>query len=307
MYKHFYVDNGKYSDFLAENGLSCLISYAMGEKYLNKVIDSYFNKYPNRGGEIMLDSGAYSVSNGVLEINEDEYIDYVNKNGIYFGKIMQLDLIPTEKISPEESGEKTFENLKKMLDKVNCPEKIGFVYHTSEDYKWLHMGVDYISNIGRQCGFVCLAGAASVSHPREMLSNLESAYGELKKSSRPNIYLHILGLSMPSILRRFQINSSDGSSYFKWSMRHRIHYHTGNGKFIVLHFSETAKEKSQGYFELSERERRTFDEKLKSYNLDWNLVFNKREEKTKFNIYNYEEGFKYCQLNIGKAINQKLF
>lgn len=306
MYKHFYVDNGTYSDFLAENGLSCLVSYANKEKVLNKIIDSYFNKYPNRGGGIMLDSGAYSVSNGVMEISESQYIDYVNKNNKYYEKIMQLDVIPTNKINPEESAERTFNNLDRMLRECDCTEKIGFVYHTKEDLKWLKKGIEYSYN-GKQAGFICLAGAASVEHPREMLYDLEIAYSEVKKSNRPNIYIHILGLSMPSILRKFAVDSSDGSSYFKWSMRHRIHFHTGNGRFIVLHFSETSKEKAQGYFSLSERERNEFDNKLKKYNLDWDKVFSSREEKTKFNIWNYEEGFSSLVKSNNILIKEKLF
>lgn len=306
MYKHFYVDNGTYSDFLAENGLSCLVSYANKGKVLNKVIDSYFNKYPNCGGGIMLDSGAFSVSKGVIEISESEYIDYVNKNNKYYTKMIQLDVIPNESIDKDESAERTFNNLEKMLRECDCVDKLGFVYHGGEDLKWLKRGIEY-SYKGKQAGFVCLAGSAFVNHPREKLYDIEKAYSEVKKTNRPNIYIHILGLSLPSMLRRFNMDSSDGSSYFKWSMRHRIHFHTGNCRFRVLHFSETSKEKNKGYFSLSERERKMFDDKIKKYNLDWEKVFSDRIEKTKFNIWNYEEGFNCLGNNKNILIKEKLF
>lgn len=103
---------------------------------------------------IMLDSGAFSAWVKNLEINIENYTDFVLDNINIFSYVVNLDVIPgawgktpTEK-EADEAASIGWSNYKYMVKRGVPENKIIHVFHQNENFKWLEKfvknGLNYI-------------------------------------------------------------------------------------------------------------------------------------------------------------------
>lgn len=300
MYRHFYVDAGNFAPFLAKNNMSCLISYAYKKQVIDKIIKAYFIDYPNTDGKILLDSGAFTFSKKGLFADVDTYIRYLNENEKYFFKYIQMDYIPlNDKVTTEQTAEFTLKNYIYMSERLNNKDKLCYVFHDGEPLDFLREALKLdIKNL--------FIGGLALRHPMSAIQHLDEVYAIIRESGK-NPYIHLLGTSMKRLLNRYKVDSSDGSSFIKWSMRGRIHFHVGNGKYFVLHFTDAAEEKQQGYYKLDKRERENFEKRIKELGYDIEEVKKSRELKSELNAIFYEEGFKFLDKKENIRVTKYLF
>lgn len=108
------------------------------------------NRRVRDGGKTFIDSGAFSAMTRGIAINVDDYIEYLNEIDEGVEICCQWDIIPFKKVEKNEDGteniieidsviaaQQTWDNFWYMRERLKSPEKLLYVFHEGEDYKWL--------------------------------------------------------------------------------------------------------------------------------------------------------------------------
>jgi hypothetical protein len=198
-YKFYFAGCGNKSVEITirENECNRLLSWVNERKVIE---ERAANGYPT-----FVDSGAFSAYTKHLDINVDEYIDWINRWHPYVERYAAWDTIPSDKISPKESAEKTWANYQYMKTKVADPSKLVYCFHYGEDLDYLvqalESGLDYVA----------LGGLAKKGKKQreEFLTLVEPIFRQY-----PHVHVHAFGMTSVPILQRFDfIDSSDSSSW----------------------------------------------------------------------------------------------
>jgi len=153
--------------------------------------------------DIFLDSGAFSAFTQGVEIDINEYIEFIKAHKDHLEVYANLDVIG--------SPEGTWRNQRRM-------EKAGVnplpCFHYGEDPKWLQM---YLS---RGYDYIALGGMVPISTPdlRIWLDDIWKNY-LTDKDGMPIIKVHGFGLTSNSLMRRYPWWSVDSTS---WVMTGRM-------------------------------------------------------------------------------------
>ena len=157
------------------------------------------------GYKTFVDSGAFSAYSRGIDIDIDEYIDWINTWHPNLERYCCWDTIPTDDITPDVSAPKTWENYLYMKSKLTDPHKLVYCFHYGEDVSYLiqalESGIDYVA----------LGGVARKGKKQryEFFSSLIPIFEEY-----PHVHVHAFGMTAIDILNNFPyINSSDSSSW----------------------------------------------------------------------------------------------
>ena len=157
------------------------------------------------GYKTFVDSGAFSAYSRGIEIDIDEYIDWINTWHPNLERYCCWDTIPTDDITPDVSAPKTWENYLYMKSKLTDPHKLVYCFHYGEDVSYLiqalESGIDYVA----------LGGVARKGKKQryEFFESLIPIFEEY-----PHVHVHAFGMTAIDILNNFPyINSSDSSSW----------------------------------------------------------------------------------------------
>ena len=143
---------------------------------------------------IFMDSGAFSAKTQGVEINIDDYIQYLKRDGKYFISYATLDVIG--------DAEKTWENTKIMEDAGLNPLP---VYHLGTPFKYLHKCMEY--------DYFCLGGIAK-ARSNVRMEFLDEAFDEIcDDDGMPRNKIHGFGVTATAILRRYPFYSVDSTSW----------------------------------------------------------------------------------------------
>lgn len=198
---HFYYagcGNRSVEKTLRENNCRRLLSW-VNER---KVIEERATK----GHPTFVDSGAFSAFTKGIDIDIDEYIDWINYWHQDLERYACWDVIPSDTIEPEESARKTWENFKYMEAKLKDPSKLVYCFHYGEDINYLKEAI----NSGLT--FIALGGIAKKGRKqrREFLSSLQPIFEQ-----NPQVHVHAFGVGDVSIIQQFSfIHSSDSTTPF---------------------------------------------------------------------------------------------
>ena len=157
------------------------------------------------GYSTFVDSGAFSAATRGLQINVDEYIEWLNQWHSNVERYCCWDTIPTDEVSPDVSAEKTWNNYLYMKERLTDPSKLVYCYHYGEDVKYLKQALE--SGID----FVALGGIAKKGRAarHEFFTKLEPIFKEY-----PHVHVHAFGMTAIDILDKYTyIDSSDSSSW----------------------------------------------------------------------------------------------
>ena len=187
------------------------------------------------GYTTFVDSGAFSAYSRGIDIDIDEYIDWINKWHPNLERYCCWDTIPTDDITPDISAPKTWENYLYMKSKLTDPHKLVYCFHYGEDVSYLiralESGIDYVA----------LGGVARKGKKQryEFFSSLIPIFEEY-----PDVHVHAFGMTAIDVLNDFPyINSSDSSSWLYPPKFLRIHSTNFDTVFFGQDMSKEANRK----------------------------------------------------------------
>ena len=187
------------------------------------------------GYKTFVDSGAFSAYSRGIDIDIDEYIDWINKWHPNLERYCCFDTIPTDDITPDVSAPKTWENYLYMKSKLTDPHKLVYCFHYGEDVSYLiqalESGIDYVA----------LGGVARKGKKQryEFFSSLIPIFEEY-----PHVHVHAFGMTAIDVLNNFPyINSSDSSSWLYPPKFLRIHSANFDTVFFGQDMSKEANRK----------------------------------------------------------------
>ena len=135
-------------EWLQEKGYNKLLSQENDRRIIATWIEAK-RKGQASNSKLFIDSGAFSAHTKGVEIDVDEYIEYLNANDDAFTIYAQVDKIPGRFGQPKTREQKleapkiSWENYLYMVDKLKSPKKLLPVFHQGEDFKWLHNILEY--------------------------------------------------------------------------------------------------------------------------------------------------------------------
>lgn len=169
-------------------------------------------------GNIFIDSGAFSVHTKGIELDVDEYIEYINSIDKDIHIFAQVDKIPGEfgkektKEQILEAPKLSWENYLYMKDRVKSRDKLLPIFHQGEDFKWLENMLEYKHEDGQHIAYIGISPANDKS-AKEKEIFIHKCFNIIKKSSNPSVKTHAFGMTSKWILERYPFTSADSTSW----------------------------------------------------------------------------------------------
>lgn len=188
-----------------------LYSYYYLKDFNDSIIEDSFKM---NKGNIMIDSGAFTAWSKDIELDVDNYLNWINKWDKYITLFGQIDVIPDKEATRAEIDEcckKTWNNYLYMTKKMKNPKKLLYTFHFGEDYKWLRKALEYKDKNGKPMEYMALGGLVGKSTKKREIF-LKQCFDIIKTSSNPNIKVHGFGVSSEKLWREFPFESADSSS-----------------------------------------------------------------------------------------------
>lgn len=205
------------NDWIQQNGFNKLFSQENDRREIaNWVAHKRANK--ENSSKLFIDSGAFSAHTKGVEIDVDEYIDYLNKNEDALTIYAQVDKIPGEFGKPKtpeqiaEAPKMSWDNYLYMAPKLKNKDKLVPIFHQHEDFKWLKNMLEYVDENGKHIPYIGISPAndVSVKNKKEWLVEV---FDIIKQSSNPNVHTHAFGMTSLNLLEAFPFTSADSTSW----------------------------------------------------------------------------------------------
>lgn len=291
--------NRKNEQILNENDCLRLQSYAMERTNIMRRIAN--------GHKTFIDSGAYSAMTKGIDINIDDYIDFINTYEDSIILACQFDVIPDAKTDPETSARKTWENFLYMRERVNNPSKLLYVWHSAEDVKWLQQALDLEPRIE----YMALGGLVGKS-VKQRDEAMKKCFDTIKASKNPNICVHAFGMSNRKLLKKYPFTSADSTSWLQPVRFGNIH--ALDFKSILI--SERQFDNPKHYYNLPQELRQAVDIEVQNLGYEVQFLIDNPGERTCYQTVYWNDYFskfvqeednpvvKMIKKEIGQAIEQ---
>lgn len=197
-------------------------------------------------GHLFVDSGAWSAHSKGVELDIDEYINYVNSHDEYFYIFAQGDTIPGKfrQVKTYEdrmnAPEKSWQNYLYMVERVKSPEKLLPIFHQGEEFKWLQNMLDFTDSNGNHIPYIGLSPANDSGVPMKV-EFLRRCFDVIEHSNNPNVRTHAFGMTSLDVLEKFPLTSADSTSWIMCAANGSIY--TPFGTIPI-----SAKSVSQGHY-----------------------------------------------------------
>lgn len=184
-------------DFITNNGYCRLLSYVNERRLIEK--------HCEKGRPVFVDSGAFSAATRGIEIDVDDYIEWLNKWHENMVQYCCWDVIPVGDINPVDAAQQTWDNYLYMYERLVDKEKLVYCYHYGEPVEYLHQALEF------GCTRIALGGMAK-RKKAERKEFLQSIQHEFK--DHPNVRVHAFGMTDVDLLQQFRfIHSADSTSW----------------------------------------------------------------------------------------------
>lgn len=203
--------------FLLKHKANRLFTQKFERNSTGKVWIGHIDKHPNFSGKLFVDSSAYGAWTRDVEIDLDEYIEYLNANEGKFSVIASLDVIPGSKghfatrKQVSDASKQSWQNYLYMYDRVIDKEKVIPVFHVGEPWEYLDNILNHVHKDGSQVQYMGLGGLVGV-HSNDRIKWIEQVFEVVKKSNNPNIKIHAFGVMSLKILEQFPFTSADSTT-----------------------------------------------------------------------------------------------
>lgn len=280
-------------EYINEKGLHRLLSYWNDKRIFKQRVEA--------GLKTFLDSGAFTAWTKGTVVDVDEYIEFVNKYDKGLEYFMQVDAIPGKRgyePTAEErrlANEETWQNFLYMHKRVKSPHKLVPVFHVGSNLQLLHKMLDFRPKIE------VLALGNTVGRTQvEKAAKIGAAFEEIKRSSYPDIKVHVLGVQDFNIIEKFPMYSADASSWIMASANGAIM--TDFGPVLV---SEKSTEKKTHFVNLSKPVQDRILEYIDRYGFNMKELSKEYKKRTLFNIKWLEERSKQYECKHHESLKQR--
>ena len=157
------------------------------------------------GGVTFIDSGAFSAMTQGAEINVDDYINFLNEYDEGVEICCQWDTIPVG-VEPEVASQQTWDNYWYMRERLKSPEKLLYVFHEGEDYKWLEKALQH-----DEITYIALGGVAK--KPFKIRDKFFETCFEIISKVKPTVKTHAFGMTNLEILENYPFESADSTTW----------------------------------------------------------------------------------------------
>lgn len=223
------------------------------------------DKYHTFGSKLFIDSGAYSMWTRGIEIDVDEYINWLNERADYLDLFGQVDAIPGTKEGGatyqevREAAQKTWDNYLYMRSRLKKPEGLLYTFHVGEPKEFLEQALEWTDENGNHIPYIALGGmVGKTSLVRKNF--LDMCFTIIKNSSNPDVKVHAFGMTSKDLLAKFPITSADSTSWIMTAANGGIM--TDVGTVIV---SENKSNLPEHFSHLPEDLREEFDKEIKEF------------------------------------------
>ena len=151
--------------------------------------------------KLLIDSGAYTASTQDIEINIDEYCEFLIQNP-WITPYVNLDNINPD--DPEDGAHVSHQNFRHMRQRGLNPIP---VFHAGEDFAWLRK---YIFEEGSE--HIGLGGVAGSRSIERNWAFFDQCFAVIEKCGRP-IKTHAFGVAHEATLLRYPFASADAASW----------------------------------------------------------------------------------------------
>lgn len=174
--------------------LKLLLSYHYFKKVdLRQLLEKYFDKYLPM---VFIDSGGFSAATQGVQINLNEYIDFIKRFEDLITVYANLDEIGNPELTYERQKQMEAAGLKPLP-----------VFHTGEPIYWLKKYID------EGYDYIALGGMVPYSKDKKSLVKwMSMCFDEAEKSGR-NIGYHGFGMTNWDLMRAYPWKSVDSSSW----------------------------------------------------------------------------------------------
>ena len=190
-----------------------LLSYGINKSEALKWIE--YKRETHTKAKLFIDSGAHSISTGVIQVDEkpymDEYIKFINDTGDVCDIYAELDVIHDNEDGSvvEDSADRSWENYLYMIKgvKLEYRDKVIPIFHYNEEFSALDRMLEYKHpDTGKHIPYIGLAprfGNYSVRH-----AWLTEAFKHIKRSSNPDVKTHAFGCTILRLLEEYPLTSA---------------------------------------------------------------------------------------------------
>ena len=194
------------------------------------------------GGLTFIDSGAFSAMTRGIGIDVDDYIDFLNEYDEGIEICCQWDVIPFG-VDPEVAAQKTWDNYWYMRSKLKSPHKLLYVFHESENYKWLERALQC-----EEITYIALGGVAK--KPFKVRDKFFETCFEIISKVKPQIKTHAFGMTNRKLLEKYPFTSADSTSWMYPAKFGTIQW----GDWQVVNISDRQKEAPDHVYNLPNRQ-----------------------------------------------------
>ena len=198
-------------NYLLENNLPILYSQYYQRSDISKVIKKSDSK-------IFVDSGAHTAHTKNLEIDVDNYIEYINTISDDIYVFAQVDKIPGIYLQPKTKEDwalapkLSWDNFLYMYERVKEPKKLMMIHHQGENFKWLENMLEWTDKTGNHINYIGLSPRGDVPVSSK-INYLSHCFNIIEKSSNPNVKTHALGMTSLNVLEMFPLYSADSTTW----------------------------------------------------------------------------------------------
>lgn len=289
--------NVKCDDVLAERLCPRLFS-----QFNDRSGIKHWLEYPD-SGKLFIDSGAHSAHTRGLDIDPDDYIEYVNNLDDKIYVYAQLDKIPGRYLQPktvedwQEAPRLSWENYLYMRDRVVSPDKIMPVFHQGENFKWLVNMLESTFS-GKHIPYIGLSPRGDVK-VRDKIAFLSRCFSVINKSSNPNVKTHALGMTSLDVLEMFPLYSADSTTWLLVGAMGQIYTPWG-----LVYVSEKGKNKPDHIDNMPKQAVDRVVDYVSKYNFNLDTLMEDYAARMIFNIVYLDEWSKnYVYKGVQNKVN----
>lgn len=208
--------HNKSSAWINELQLNRLFSQEINRTEIKRMVEK--KKSGEFTGKILIDSGAFTAHRQDIEIDVDEYIEYLNSITEWVNCYAQVDKIPGKFGKPktaqelEEAPRLSWENYLYMRPKLKEPDKLMPIYHQGEKVEWLRNMLEWTDDAGNHIKYIGIS-PANDKPQSEKNAFIDMCFREIRNSSNPNVMTHAYGMTNLKTLSEYPITSADSTSW----------------------------------------------------------------------------------------------
>lgn len=199
-------------EWIISNKHNRLYSYLNDKSSINRYGVAQF------GGNLFVDSGAFTAWTRGNTINTKEYIKWLNERYDKVHLCGQVDSIPGDRTLGAtyeqvcDAAQATWNNYLFMRKRLKNPEALLYTFHVGEPFDFLRKALEWKDENGDPISYMALGGM--VGKPFKTRDNfLEKCFRIIEQSTNQKIKIHAFGMTDFDLLEKYPITSADSTSW----------------------------------------------------------------------------------------------